>query len=95
MLRGGICTTCFVVNVIRDILGKSKENMEEITLILAGHVWIYLKFYHCYSAAETKGGNYGGDHAILAGLQKLRVPAVVLNLCCYQFIQRKKKGDHI
>ena len=37
---------------LRDILGKNKENMEEITPILAGHVWIYLKFYHCYSVAD-------------------------------------------
>ena len=26
---------------LRDILGKNKENMEEITPIPAGHVWIY------------------------------------------------------
>ena len=32
---------------LRDILGKNKENMEEITPILARHVWIYLKFYLC------------------------------------------------
>ena len=41
MLQGGICTTLYNitdVNVIRDILGKSKENMEEITPILARHV---------------------------------------------------------
>ena len=58
------------VNVIRDILGKNKENMEEITPILVG-------------LQKLRVPAVGGDHAILAGLQKLRVPAMVLNLCCY------------